>query len=63
FLMDRWTRKMIENGYIDFVASDAHNTSSRPCSMQLCYEALFAKYGEGTANALCFENQIKLLQL
>ena len=63
FLMDRWTRKMIENGYIDYVASDAHNTSSRPCSMQACYEELFAKYGEETANALCFENQIKLLQL
>ncbi len=63
FLMNRWTRRMIENGYIDFVASDAHNTSSRPCSMQACYEELFAKYGEETANALCFENQIKLLQL
>jgi len=63
FLQDRWTKKMIENGYIDYVASDAHNTFSRPCSMQKCYEVLWEKYGEGTANALCYDNQMELLQL
>lgn len=63
FLTDRWVRKMIENGYIDYVASDAHNVSSRPCSMQSCYELLKTKYGEDTANALCFENQMELLGL
>lgn len=63
FLQDRWTRKMIENGYIDYVASDAHNTSSRPCSMQKCYDLLWEKYGEETAAALCWENQMDLLQL
>lgn len=63
FMMDRWTRKMIENGYIDYVASDAHNTSSRPCGMRKCYEILYEKYGEEAADELCFENQAELLML
>lgn len=63
FFQDRWTRKMIESGFIDYVASDAHNTSSRPCSMQKCYDMLWEKYGQETADTLCYDNQMKLLQL
>lgn len=63
FLTDRWTRRMLEAGYIDFVASDAHNTSSRPCTLKVCWEALAARYGRDTADALCGGNQRRLLML
>lgn len=53
FFADRWVRHMLENGYIDCVGTDAHNTSSRPCRMQQCHEALTAKYGQEYADELC----------
>ena len=34
FFADRWTRKMLDEGYIDCIATDAHNTTSRPCRMR-----------------------------
>lgn len=39
FFADRWTRKMLDEGYIDCIATDAHNTTSRPCRMRECFEA------------------------
>ncbi len=53
FFTERWVRKMLESGYIDCVGTDAHNTSTRPCSMRLCHEMLRSRYGEETADQLC----------
>lgn len=53
FFEDRWVRKTLENGYIDCVATDAHNLHSRRCKMQECYEVLANRYDIDTAEELC----------
>jgi len=63
FFTDRWVRRMLENGYIDCVATDAHNLSFRPCKMRQCHEVLTEKYGEDMADELCGGFQRRLLGL
>ena len=53
FFTDRWVRHMLDEGFIDCIGTDAHNISSRPCSMKLCHEMLKARYGQDTADEMC----------
>jgi protein-tyrosine phosphatase len=48
----RW----IGEGLIHFVASDAHNTRSRPLNLQKAYDAVLGKFGEEKALALFVDN-------
>ena len=48
-------RKIITSGWIDMIATDAHNTTTRRCCMAECYEALKQEYGRETAEELCVE--------
>lgn len=61
FLTKRWLRKMMEAGYCDLAATDAHNVSSRPCMMQRCYDTLTSEWGEETARRLCISTPQQLL--
>jgi len=63
FFADRWTRKMLDEGYIDCISTDAHNTTSRPCRMRECFEKLKASYGVEAAEELCGGFQRRLLNL
>ena len=63
FFTERWVRHMLEDGYIDCVATDAHNLSSRRCRMQECYKVLAEKYGEDFAEELCGAFQRRLLEI
>ncbi|MBP7938300.1 MAG: hypothetical protein KAZ65_01710, partial [Clostridia bacterium] len=63
FFADRWSRKMLDEGYIDCIATDAHNTTSRPCRMRECFEKLKASYGVEAAEELCGGFQRRLLNL
>lgn len=63
FFTERWVRHMIEDGYIDCVATDAHNLSSRPCRMRQCHEMLAGRYGAELADELCGGFQRRLLEL
>lgn len=60
---DRWVRHMIGGGYIDCIATDAHNLSSRRCRMRDCHEALVEKYGHELADELCGGFQRRILEL
>lgn len=62
FLMDRWIRKVIEEGWIDIIASDAHNTKSRRCCMRSAYQALERDYGMEEAQRLCVDNPKMILE-
>ncbi|HRX09991.1 MAG TPA: hypothetical protein P5559_12650 [Candidatus Limiplasma sp.] len=53
----RWLRE----GLVDYVATDAHNASTRPVNMAACYEALMKTYGEGYADALSHDNQLEIV--
>ncbi len=63
FFTDRWVWKMLDEGLVDCVASDAHNVTSRCCTMKACYDALRARYDRETAMQLCGGFQRKLLGL
>lgn len=63
FFFDRWVRHMLDEGHIDCVATDAHNTTSRACNMRLCYEMLKERYGREIALDMCGGFQRKLLGL
>ncbi len=63
FLTERWKRKMLSEGLISMVASDAHNTGERACNMLKAREALARDYGEDTAEALCGGNAARILEL
>lgn len=53
FFTERWVRHMLEEGYIDCIGTDAHNTSFRPCNMRLCHEMLTGRFGKEAADDLC----------
>ena len=53
FFTERWVRHMLEDGYIDCIGTDAHNTSFRPCNMRACYDMLNGRFGQEAADDLC----------
>lgn len=53
FFTERWVRHMLEEGYIDCIGTDAHNTSFRPCNMRMCHEMLTGRFGQEAADDLC----------
>lgn len=63
FFFDRWVRHMLDEGLIDFVATDSHNVSTRSCNMRLCHEMLKARYGADVADDMCGGFQRELLGL
>ncbi len=50
----RW----IAEGLIHFVASDAHNTRTRPLRLQPAYDVVVDRFGEGKACALFHDNPL-----
>jgi protein-tyrosine phosphatase len=48
----------IREGLIHFVASDAHNTRSRPLRLQPAYDVVVDQFGEPKAHALFLENPL-----
>ena len=53
-------KSMLDNGYVDFVSSDAHGVTTRLPKMDNAYEYLVKKYDEQYANDLCCNNAKKL---
>ena len=58
-LGDRFIRKLIRNGHVDYIASDAHNAGTRPVLMRKAYTEVEKKYGKETADRLFLNNQKK----
>lgn len=54
-------RKLLKEGVVDFVATDAHNTSSRPVCLKEAYDFLQKHYGQEMADLLTWKNQIELI--
>lgn len=52
WLRDRQAKRALEEDLIDVIATDAHNTSSRPPKMQKAYEWLEKEYGREYAQLL-----------
>lgn len=50
----RW----IEEGLIHFIASDAHNTRTRPLRLQPAYDVALDRFGQAMARALFYDNPL-----
>jgi protein-tyrosine phosphatase len=48
----------IGQGFVHFVASDAHNTKRRPLRLQPAYDAVSKQFGEDKARALFIDNPL-----
>ena len=55
-LAQKQALRWIAQGAVHFIASDAHNTRSRPLKLRPAYDLLSAEFGEATARGLCREN-------
>jgi protein-tyrosine phosphatase len=48
--------KFLEKDWVNFLATDAHNTESRPPKMREAYDIVAKRYGVETAERLCVTN-------
>ena len=50
---DRWPAKVLADGLIDIVASDAHDVEERPCRLGEAYRFIADRYSKGYAEQVC----------
>jgi protein-tyrosine phosphatase len=54
----RLAHRMLENRWVHFLATDAHNTTSRPPKMREAHDLVAEKYSPEYAHALCVGNPL-----
>lgn len=62
FKVKGFTKKLLKNGYVDFVASDSHDMKKRINNMGKCRDYLYKKYDERYVHRILERNAIELLQ-
>jgi protein-tyrosine phosphatase len=55
---ERAAHELLANRWVHFLATDAHNTSSRPPRMREAFELVAKKYGPDYAHLLCTSNPL-----
>ena len=60
-LTRRWINHGIEDGWIDVIASDAHDLSRRPCNLGECAAYIEKEWGKNVAQRLCSSNANKII--
>jgi protein-tyrosine phosphatase len=55
---ERMAHDLLEKRWVHFLATDAHNTSSRPPKMKDAFELVARKYGPDYAHLLCVSNPL-----
>jgi protein-tyrosine phosphatase len=55
---ERAAHELLANRWVHFLATDAHNTSSRPPRMREAMEVVAKKYGQEYAHLLCVSNPL-----
>jgi len=53
---EKYAREMLEKRWIHFLATDAHNTESRPPNLREAYDLVAREQGEEYARLLCLTN-------
>jgi protein-tyrosine phosphatase len=53
---------LLERNWVHFIATDAHNLTSRPPQMRAAYDSVAEKYGEATAQRLCMSNPLAVFE-
>jgi protein-tyrosine phosphatase len=55
---ERMAHQLLENRWVHFLATDAHNITSRPPKMRTTMDAVAQKYGPDYAHLLCVTNPL-----
>jgi protein-tyrosine phosphatase len=55
---ERMAHQLLENRWVHFLATDAHNTTSRPPKMGETMDAVAQRYGSDYAHLLCVTNPL-----
>jgi protein-tyrosine phosphatase len=55
---ERMAHDLLAKRWVHFLATDAHNTSSRPPKMREAFEMVTKKYGSEYARSLCISNPL-----
>jgi protein-tyrosine phosphatase len=55
---ERMSHELLANRWVNFLATDAHNTTSRPPKMRDAFELVANKYGPEYAHLLCISNPL-----
>jgi hypothetical protein len=55
---ERMAHELLEKRWVHFLATDAHNTSSRPPRMREAHDLVAGKYGASYAHSLCVTNPL-----
>jgi protein-tyrosine phosphatase len=55
---ERMAHDLLANRWVHFLATDAHNTTSRPPKMREAFEIVAKKYGPDYAHLLCVSNPL-----
>ncbi|WP_158941438.1 tyrosine-protein phosphatase [Granulicella sp. S190] len=55
---ERMAHELLENRWVHFLATDAHNTTSRAPKMREAFELVAKKYGPDYAHFLCVSNPL-----
>ncbi len=56
------SRRLLEEGMVDLIASDAHDMQSRSPDLRPCYYYIVKKYGQTLARRLFYENPMHILR-
>lgn len=59
---ERMANKMLSDRWVQFLATDAHNTGSRPPRMRAAHEAVARKYGVAYADLICSTNPLAVYE-
>lgn len=55
---ERMAHELLTNRWVHFLATDAHNTTSRPPKMREAFELVARRYGSEYAHLLCVSNPL-----
>ncbi|MDC7294847.1 protein-tyrosine-phosphatase [Butyrivibrio sp. DSM 10294] len=61
FGISHFTKKLIKNGLVHFVATDAHDTGRRAPELLECRKYVERKFGKGCADRLFYDNPMSVI--
>jgi len=56
-----WSERMLDEGRVDIIASDAHNLTGRPPVLSAARDAVSARLGEKTGHDMVYDNPLLIL--
>lgn len=61
FVIKQFCKKLLKNGFVDFIGSDAHDCTNRPPVLSKCYGYIQNKFGENIADRLMCDNPMRIV--